>query len=156
MRYHKVHNLVLMKTKLFHTKKTRNEKNKRTSWKKLSNVNTIKYPRKWASFSLNKTGSNGVVRIWLRRKPEMEDCPKKKTEIKRKAEGFCHFLWKKRSLFQSSLDFFVLTRILIWYWKFESTHQDSNSNPSLNNDKPVIRIYIITYVENQGCNQSFL
>lgn len=116
MRYHKVHNLVLMKTKLFHTKKTRNEKNnKRTSWKKLSNVNTIKYPRKWASFSLNKTGSNGVVRIWLRRKPEIEDCPKKKkkTEIKRKAEGFCHFLWKKRSLFQSSLDF--LSSPEFWY-----------------------------------------
>lgn len=123
MRYHKVHNLVLMKTKLFHTKKTRNEKNKRrSSWKKLSNVNTIKYPRKWASFSLNKTGSNGVVRIWLRRKPEMEDCPKKNWDQK-KSWRLLSFPLKKEVTFSKLTRFFVLTRILIWYWKFESTHR---------------------------------
>lgn len=156
MRYHKVHNLVLMKTKLFHTKKTRNEKNnKRTSWKKLSNVNTIKYPRKWASFSLNKTGSNGVVRIWLRRKPEMEDCPKKKLRSKEKLKAFVISFEKRGHFFKAHSIFcpHQNSDMILKIWKHP---QDSNSNPSQNNDKPVIRIYIITYVENQGCNQSFL
>lgn len=114
MRYHKVHNLVLMKTKLFHTKKTRNEKNKkRTSWKKLSNVNTIKYPRKWASLPLNKTGSNGVVRIWLRRKPEMEDCPKKKLRSKEKLKAFVISFEKRGRFFKAHSIF--LSSPEFWY-----------------------------------------